>query len=111
MRQPRHAGQPIRVSSRSEVPMRRRSGFWTERPHPAGHHPLKSIRGITMQLHAGFELKYLLPQDTPMILVVNVHSSRAADLVVPDALVTEPSVPIGRYEDRFGNQCVRLLAP
>ncbi|HUR34521.1 MAG TPA: transglutaminase family protein [Vicinamibacterales bacterium] len=64
-----------------------------------------------MQLRAGFELIYRLPQDTPMILVVNVHDSRAADLVVPDTLVTEPAVPVGQYVDGFGNHCNRLVAP
>ncbi len=44
-----------------------------------------------MQLRAGYELIYSFPQPTPMILVVNVHHSRAADLVVPDLLDHGPS--------------------
>jgi len=64
-----------------------------------------------MQLRAGYELIYHFPQPTPMILVVNVHHSRAADLVVPDLLTTDPSIPISGYHDSFGNWCNRLVAP
>ena len=63
-----------------------------------------------MQLRIGYELVYNFPQPTPIIMVVNVHDSRAADIVVPDCLTAEPSVPIFRYRDTFGNQCHRFLA-
>jgi transglutaminase-like putative cysteine protease len=64
-----------------------------------------------MQLRIGYELIYNFPQPTPMILVVNVHHSRAADLVVPDLLTTDPFIPSYGYHDSFGNWCNRLLAP
>ena len=64
-----------------------------------------------MQLRAGFELIYRFPQATPIILVVNIHDSRAADIVVPDQLITEPAVPISGYRDAFGNRCNRVVAP
>ena len=64
-----------------------------------------------MQLRAGYELVYRFQQPTPIILVVNIHYSRAADLVVPDRLVTDPSLPITGYRDGFGNYCHRVLAP
>ncbi len=64
-----------------------------------------------MQLRTGYELIYSFPQATPMILVVNIHESRVADLIVPDHLTTEPSIPISTYRDAFGNQCNRLIAP
>ena len=64
-----------------------------------------------MQLRTGYELIYNFPQPTPIILVVNIHDSRASDIVVPDRLVAEPSIPISGYRDAFGNQCNRLLAP
>lgn len=64
-----------------------------------------------MQFRIGYELIYSFPQPTPMILVVNVHHSRAADMVEPDILTTEPSVPIAGYHDAFGNWCNRLIAP
>jgi transglutaminase-like putative cysteine protease len=64
-----------------------------------------------MQFRTGYELIYSFPQPTPIILVVNIHESRAADIVVPDRLVTQPSIPITSYRDGFGNQCHRVLAP
>ncbi len=64
-----------------------------------------------MQLRTGYELIYNFPQPTPIILVVNIHDSRASDIVVPDRLIAEPSVPISGYRDAFGNRCNRLLAP
>jgi transglutaminase-like putative cysteine protease len=65
----------------------------------------------SLQLRAGFELIYRLPQATPMILCVNIHDSRAHDIVIPDHLTTEPAIPIGSYRDGFGNRCNRLVAP
>ena len=54
---------------------------------------------------------YQFPQPTPVILVLNIHESRSADLIVPDQLMTEPFVPVTTYTDSFGNRCSRLVAP
>jgi transglutaminase-like putative cysteine protease len=64
-----------------------------------------------MQLRLGYELIYSFPQPTPIILLVNIHESRVPDIVVPDRLTVEPSIPVTAYRDAFGNQCNRLLAP
>jgi transglutaminase-like putative cysteine protease len=64
-----------------------------------------------MKIRIGYELNYTLPQRTPMILTLNVHYSRASDLVRPDHMLTDPSVPIRAYRDGFGNWCSRLVAP
>ncbi len=64
-----------------------------------------------MQIHVGYELIYNCPQPTPMILMVNIHYSRASDLVTSDYLTTDPSVPITAYRDVFGNWCSRIVAP
>ena len=64
-----------------------------------------------MQLRAGYELIYQLPQPTPIILCVNIHESRFADIVVPDRLITEPAIPVSGYVDAFGNHCKRVMAP
>src|SRR4051812_17439150 len=66
---------------------------------------------MPMQFRTGYELIYRFPQPTPMILVVNIHESRASDIIVPDILTVEPPIPITAYRDAFGNQCHRLLAP
>ncbi len=64
-----------------------------------------------MQLRTGYELIYNFPQPTPIILLVNIHESRASDVTVSDCLTTEPVIPIKSYRDSFGNECKRILAP
>ncbi len=64
-----------------------------------------------MKLRVGYELVYDCPQPTPMILALNIHFTRASDILVPDHIVTRPSVPVSAYRDGFGNWCTRLTAP
>lgn len=64
-----------------------------------------------MHLRVGYELTYDCPQPTPMILMLHVHHTRAGDLIVPDHLVTSPSIPVTAYRDGFGNWCSRIVAP
>lgn len=64
-----------------------------------------------LHLRVGFEMEYLFPQPTPMILALNIHYSRASDLQRPDYLITSPAVPVTAYRDGFGNWCSRLVAP
>ena len=64
-----------------------------------------------MQIRFGYELIYQSARATPMILNLNVHATRAADLVRADHMTTEPHVPLRLYRDEFGNMCTRLVAP
>jgi transglutaminase-like putative cysteine protease len=64
-----------------------------------------------MHIRIGYELVYDCPRPASMLLLLNVHPSRTADLVVSDEMVAEPAVPIRRYQDAFANQCTRILAP
>ena len=64
-----------------------------------------------MEIRIGYELVYDCPQPTPMVLMLTVHHSRAPDLVVPDPLAADPSLPIRDYRDGFGNWCSRIVAP
>jgi transglutaminase-like putative cysteine protease len=64
-----------------------------------------------MKLRIGYELIYECPKPTPMILTLNVHFSRVADMIIPDHLLTDPSLPIRAYRDLFGNWCSRVVAP
>src|SRR5271155_2023640 len=64
-----------------------------------------------MLIQVGYELVFYCPQETPMILMGNVHYSRSPDLVVPDILTTDPEIPVTAYRDGFGNWCTRVLAP
>ena len=64
-----------------------------------------------MQIRVGYELIYDCPQPTPMLLALHIHYSRASDILVPDHVTTDPSVPIFAYRDSFGNWCSRIVAP
>ncbi|MBY0508685.1 MAG: transglutaminase family protein [Rhodospirillaceae bacterium] len=64
-----------------------------------------------MEIRVGYEIVYDCPQPTPMLLMLNIHHSRASDVIVPDHLTTSPSVPINSYRDVFGNWCSRIVAP
>jgi transglutaminase-like putative cysteine protease len=64
-----------------------------------------------MQIRVGFEMEIECPAPTPMILTLNIHYSRASDMVRPDHLVTSPGVEVSAYRDLFGNWCSRLVAP
>ena len=64
-----------------------------------------------MQIRIGYELVYECPQPTPMLLTLNVHYSRAADMISADVIHTDPHVPITPYRDSFGNWCSRIIAP
>src|ERR1700690_1080052 len=64
-----------------------------------------------MKTRVGYEFIYSFPQPTPMILTVNIHYSRASDIIIPDLLTTDPSVPVAAYHDSFGNWCSRITAP
>ena len=71
-------------------------------PHPPG---------AQLQIRVGFEMVYDCPASTPMILALNIHHSRAPDLLRPDLLITTPVVSVSAYRDLFGNWCSRLVAP
>src|ERR1700722_14718334 len=64
-----------------------------------------------MRIRAGFKIVYECPAQTPMLLVLNTHPSRRADLETDDRLNTEPSVPVTHYQAHFDNLCSRILAP
>ena len=64
-----------------------------------------------MQIRVGYDLIYDCPQPTPMALMLNIHHTRAGDIVVPDRMTADPFVPITSYRDGFGNWCTRIVAP
>ena len=64
-----------------------------------------------MLIRVGYEFVYECAAATPMLFVLNVHSSRVADMLVPDHMVTDPPLPITQYYDAYGNLCSRLVAP
>jgi transglutaminase-like putative cysteine protease len=64
-----------------------------------------------MKIHIGFDMTFNCAQPTPMIFMLNVHPSRAADLITSDRLRVTPTRAMTNYIDGFGNRCTRLLAP
>lgn len=64
-----------------------------------------------MKIRIGYELEFLCPKPTPMILNLNVHSSRVPDLIVPDHVVTDPPIRLVSGFDSYGNKCARIVAP
>ena len=64
-----------------------------------------------MHIRVGYEFVYGCPRRTPMIVTLDVHPSRAADVIVAPELRTDPEVPVTAYSDTFGNICRRLVAP
>ena len=72
---------------------------------------LFSERTVVVNIHIGFDLTYEIANATPIIFMLNVHPSRAIDLITPDRIRLTPAVSITPYTDGFGNKCVRVLAP
>jgi transglutaminase-like putative cysteine protease len=64
-----------------------------------------------MLIRLAYDIQFDLPADTPMVALLNVHSSRVDDLVEPDEVQTEPKLDVTSYLDSFGNRCVRFVAP
>ena len=64
-----------------------------------------------MRIRTGFRIAYDCPQPTPMVLMLSVHPSRAADLTAPDRVRFDPGIPSTEYRDGFGNVCTRIVAP
>ncbi|MBV8400386.1 MAG: transglutaminase family protein [Acetobacteraceae bacterium] len=64
-----------------------------------------------MKIRVGYDISYDCAQPVPMIVMLNIHYSRAADVIKPDHMRTDPYVPLRFYRDSFGNWCTRLVAP
>ena len=64
-----------------------------------------------MLIHAGFDIAFECPARTPMLLQLNVHPSREADLRTPDVIKAEPDIPMSGYLDLFGNRVTRVDVP
>ncbi len=64
-----------------------------------------------MLIEAGFDIAFECPAPTPMLLQLNVHPSRDADLLTPDRIVSDPPLPMRDYLDLFGNRVTRVAVP
>lgn len=73
--------------------------------------PHTTVYENTMKIRIGFEMVYACTQPTPIILTLNVHSSRAPFLLSPDQILTDPPTPMRGYRDHYGNWVTRLILP
>jgi transglutaminase-like putative cysteine protease len=64
-----------------------------------------------MLIRLGYDLLFEITAEVPIVTLLNVHPSRKKYLRQPDELHADPAVHIERFEDTFGNQSCRLLAP
>lgn len=64
-----------------------------------------------MKIRAGFDISFEVAQTTPMIVMLTVHPSRAADLLTKHCIKVTPHAVMHDYLDQFGNVCTRLVAP
>jgi transglutaminase-like putative cysteine protease len=63
-----------------------------------------------MKIRAGYRIAFECAQPTPMLLVLNLHPSRLADLLTPQIMTVSPPLPTWDYRDGFGNICTRIVA-
>jgi len=64
-----------------------------------------------MEIRLGYDIQFQVPAAAPFVAMLNVHPSRARDLLEPDRLRIEPDVPNEQYLDGYGNICTRFVAP
>ena len=64
-----------------------------------------------MRIRLGYDIQFEAPVSVPVVAMLNVHPSRAGDLLEPDRLRVEPDVKQAQYTDAFGNLCCRFTAP
>jgi transglutaminase-like putative cysteine protease len=64
-----------------------------------------------MYIRLGYELVFDIPAPVTMMLMLYAHPSRAAALLQPDFLRTDPGLPVESFVDWFGNRCARIHAP
>ncbi|TCD04309.1 transglutaminase family protein [Erythrobacteraceae bacterium CFH 75059] len=64
-----------------------------------------------MLIRTGFDIRFETDREVPMLALLSVRPERCGDLRTPEVLNTEPSVPVSRYVDSFGNVASRLVVP
>jgi transglutaminase-like putative cysteine protease len=64
-----------------------------------------------MLIRVGYDISFEVPVEVPIVALLNVHPSRAANLMEPDELRLQPNVRIDTYSDSFDNICSRFVVP
>jgi hypothetical protein len=57
-----------------------------------------------MLFDAGYDIAFECPAKTPMLLQLNVHPARDADLLTLDRINSDPPLAMRSYIDLFGNR-------
>lgn len=63
-----------------------------------------------MLIHIGYDISLELAAPTPLLLLLDVQTSRRRDMIYEDAL-TVPDVAVSHGLDLYGNRTQRLVAP
>ncbi len=64
-----------------------------------------------MLIKVGYEISFVSPQPTPMVLMLYMHPTRELTIRKPDRLQVSPPLPVVEYFDLYGNRCGRMIAP
>ena len=64
-----------------------------------------------MRIQVGYEIAFLLPQQTASVVLLYIHPSRTSTLHSPERFEVDPLVPVSTFIDSFGNRCGRILFP
>ncbi len=64
-----------------------------------------------MLIRTGYDLRFECEAPVPMLALLNVRPERHGDLRTPEALKTDPPIPVHQYADTFGNICSRFVVP
>ncbi len=65
-----------------------------------------------MFIKIGFDIELAVNSPMALVYLLHVHPSRRGDLLAPEFIYTDPTMPVVQeYQDSFGNQCGRLATP
>jgi hypothetical protein len=59
----------------------------------------------------GFDIALTMSTPNAVIFMLNVNPDRTHDLVIGDAIIVEPGLPMTSYIDVLGNHCGRVDVP
>lgn len=61
-----------------------------------------------MLIRIGYDIALRVSAPTALVYLLQVHPSRASDLLAPEDTTLSPPLPTDFYEDAFGNACARV---
>ena len=64
-----------------------------------------------MLIQIGYDIELSVTAPTALIYMLQVHPSRAGDLLAPEAITISPPLWTDHYQDAFENHCARVHIP